>query len=142
MLTHYQTLAHPQLLAPLPEAEAFINSLSSEEIAHLLSTYPSLLAMDASTLEREEDEEGKENDPRQEDEPMDHEGGCTIQEKLCTVVRSHWLTQLILPPVLKWLLTLFEHVSIRPMPSTVSAVGKLNILCSQSIFVWIYNLGG
>nr|CDS23631.1 dna repair and recombination protein rad54 [Echinococcus granulosus] len=45
VLKHYLTLPHPQLLAPLEEAEKFLSSISDAELLRFLGTYPSLLSL-------------------------------------------------------------------------------------------------
>ncbi|VDD76997.1 unnamed protein product [Mesocestoides corti] len=110
MLTHYLTLPHAKLLAPLREAKAYVESLGDGEIARLLSMYPSLSHLKNSSNENKENEEAV------------SEGGEKPQTRdvLCEMLKRHWLTQLILPPILNWLLALFEHLSIRPMGSNLT----------------------
>nr|CDS24960.1 hypothetical protein EgrG_000045900 [Echinococcus granulosus] len=45
VLKHYLALPHPQLLAPLEEAEKFLSSISDAELLRFLGTYPSLLSL-------------------------------------------------------------------------------------------------
>ncbi|KAL5965867.1 Origin recognition complex subunit 3 [Taenia solium] len=96
ILKHYLTLPHPQLLAPLDEADKFIFSISDSELARLLNTYRSLRPLVAHT----EKDQGAH--------------GVLTRQRLSDSLLKHWLIQLILPFVIKWVLALFQDLHRHP----------------------------
>lgn len=102
ILNHYLALPHPQLLAPLDEADEFIFSISESELAHLLDTYRSLLPLAAHV----EKDQGA--------------NGVSLRQKLSDSLLKHWLIQLILPFVMEWVLVLFQDLHRHPTTGNVS----------------------
>ncbi|VDK89260.1 unnamed protein product [Dibothriocephalus latus] len=100
MLLHYQNLRHPQLLQALDISSSYIHSLNYEDLTELVATYPSLAEIVAEA-------------------PAD-----ILCARLTECLKSHWLSQLLLPRILSWILALFACLEIRPLPSTVSCVPK------------------
>ncbi|CDI96752.1 origin recognition complex subunit 3 [Echinococcus multilocularis] len=104
VLKHYLTLPHPQLLAPLEEAEKFLSSISDAELPRFVSTYPSLLSF---SVNMEVDQSTHFVVTRQ-----------LLQESLL----RHWLVQLILPFVIKWVLALFGDFHKHPMTDNTAGL--------------------
>ncbi|KAL5102831.1 Origin recognition complex subunit 3 [Taenia crassiceps] len=104
VLKHYLTLPHPQLLAPLDEADRFIFSISDSELARLLGTYRSLCPL-AACMEEDQDAHGS-----------------PTRQKLSDSLLKHWLIQLILPFVIKWVLVLFRDLHCHP---TICDIARL-----------------
>ncbi|EUB54156.1 origin recognition complex subunit [Echinococcus granulosus] len=103
VLKHYLALPHPQLLAPLEEAEKFLSSISDAKLLRLVSTYPSLLSF---PVNMEVDQSTHFVVTRQ-----------LLQDSLL----RHWLVQLILPSVIKWVLALFGDLHKHPMTDNASS---------------------
>ncbi|VDK34777.1 unnamed protein product [Taenia asiatica] len=102
ILKHYLTLPHPQLLAPLDEADKFIFSISDSELTRLLNTYRSLRPLVAHT---EKDQSAH---------------GVLTRQRLSDSLLKHWLIQLILPFVIKWVLALFRDLHRHPTTGNIA----------------------
>lgn len=115
MHRHYLTLRHPKLLASIGIAEKYITSLKDDTLSSILSEYPSFARL-------REDEENVWAVGAVAQLAIGSLNETSFRNKLLNVLSVHWLLQLILPFILKWVFFLFKDVHGYSENSYVSVV--------------------
>ncbi|CUT98586.1 origin recognition complex subunit 3 [Echinococcus multilocularis] len=113
---------HYVLLGPLEEAGKFLSSISDAELLCFVSTYPSLLTFPA-------------------DMEVDQSTHFVVTRQLLQdSLLRHWLVQLILPSVIKWVLALSGDLHKHPTTDNASSF-RMTCLPPDASFVALAVIG-
>nr|CDS32630.1 origin recognition complex subunit 3 [Hymenolepis microstoma] len=103
MHKHYLTLRQPKFLAPIETLEKYIGSLKEENLSSILSEFRSFVYF-------KEDQENKWAMSAIANLVVHSLDDISPHNKLVSMLSVHWLLQLVLPFILKWVFVLFKDL--------------------------------
>ncbi|VUZ55026.1 unnamed protein product, partial [Hymenolepis diminuta] len=103
MHKHYLTLRQPIFLAPIEIVEKYVGSLKEDNLSGILSEYPSFVHF-------KKDQENRWAMSAIANLAVRSLDDISPRNKLINMLSVHWLLQLVLPFVLKWVFVLFKDL--------------------------------
>ncbi|CAH8518116.1 unnamed protein product [Dicrocoelium dendriticum] len=114
MLEHCLNCPHPELLLPSRKARDYLVSLSSSELAHLVSVqFPSLTCCVS-------DSELSASPSTKHSSSSDRLLPLPLVDRLVEKLEAHWQLQCLASPVLRWLFDILSSISAFPIAKSVN----------------------